>query len=86
MGLLFLVLIATGAIGAVLVIPTNKSLKLSYLNKVITDLTINQLDLVSSIYADPDQITRAMEAIEVRLIGIEQAFAAYTATDASEEA
>src|SRR5690606_6659907 len=47
--------------------------------------TINQLDLVSSIYADPDQMTRTMDAIDARLKGIDQAFAAYAATDATAE-
>ena len=94
MGLLSLLLIATGAIGLYSLHATDESLKtvyedrtvpLGHLNKVITDLTINQLDLVSSIYADPDQMTRTMDAIEARLKGIDQAFAAYAATDATEE-
>src|SRR5690606_37503926 len=83
MGLLSLLLITTGAIGLYALHTTDESLKtvyedrtvpLGHLNKVITDLTINQLDLVSSIYADPDQMTRTMDAIEARLKGIDQAF------------
>ncbi|MDQ7968282.1 MAG: methyl-accepting chemotaxis protein [Oxalicibacterium faecigallinarum] len=94
MGLLSLLLIGTGALGLFALDKTDDSLKTVYqdrtvplgnLNTVITELTINQLDLVSSIYADPDQMARTMDAIEARLKKIDTAYAAYMATYANEE-
>jgi len=94
MGLLSLLLIGTGGLGLFSLDATDQSIKTVYedrtvplgnLNTVITELTINQLDLVSSIYADPDQMTRTMDAIDARLKKIDEAYAAYAATEASEE-
>ena len=94
MGLLSLLLIGTGVLGLLALNTTDQSLKTVYedrtvplgnLNSVITELTINQLDLVSSIYADPDQMARTMDAIDARLKKIDTAYAAYAATEARED-
>lgn len=86
MGILSMLLIATGALGLTSLDTTNKALKEVYedrtlpigeLNTVITQLTINQLDLAASIYGNPDLVIPTMDAIEKRTQQIEQAFANY---------
>jgi methyl-accepting chemotaxis protein len=94
MGILSLLLIGTGGIGLVSLDATNKALKTVYedrtvsvgqLDKVITLLTINQLDLAASIYGDPGQVLPKMDAIEKRSKAIDEAFKAYAETFSTPE-
>lgn len=94
MGILSLLLVATGVLGLTSLDVTNKALKTVYedrtvslgqLNTVITQLTVNQLDLVTSIYGDPGLIAPKMDAIEKREKQIDEAFKAYAATSATQE-
>ncbi|WP_076592683.1 methyl-accepting chemotaxis protein [Herminiimonas arsenitoxidans] len=89
MGILSILLIATGALGLTSLDTTNKALKSVYedrtvalgeLNVVITLLTINQLDLAASIYGDPNLVIPKMDAIEKRTKEIHKAFADYMQT------
>jgi nitrogen fixation/metabolism regulation signal transduction histidine kinase len=94
MGILSLLLVGTGVIGLISLDATNKALKTVYedrtvsmgqLDKVITLLTINQLDLAASIYGDPGQVIPKMDAIEKRSKEIDAAFQAYADTYATPE-
>lgn len=94
MGILSILLIAIGVLGLTSLDTTNKALKTVYedrtvslgqLDTVITMLTINQLDLVTSVYGDPGQVIPKMDAIEKRSKVIDAAFAAYAATAATPE-
>lgn len=94
MGILSILLVAIGILGLTSLDTTNKALKTVYedrtvglgqLDTVITMLTINQLDLVTSVYGDPGQVIPKMDAIESRSKVIDAAFAAYEATAATPE-
>ena len=94
MAILSILLVATGVLGLTSLDTTNKALKTVYedrtvslgkLNTVITMLTINQLDLVTSIYGDPGLVVPKMDAIEKRTKQIDEAFKAYAATSATPE-
>lgn len=92
MGILSLLLVGTGILGLASLSVTNNALKTVYedrtialgeLNTVITLLTINQLDLATSIYGDPNLVLPKMDAIEKRAKKIESTFAAYALTQAT---
>ncbi|HTH44240.1 MAG TPA: methyl-accepting chemotaxis protein [Oxalicibacterium sp.] len=94
MGVLSLLLIVIGTIGLVSLDHTNKALKTVYedrtvpmglLETVMTQLTINQLDLAASIYGDPGQVTTKMDAIEKRSAQISKAYADYMATGLTDD-
>jgi methyl-accepting chemotaxis protein-1 (serine sensor receptor) len=89
MGLLSLLLIATGGVGIASLyhgraafheVYENSTVPLGELNAVITLLTINELDLTSSIYGDPSQVEAKMNAIEKRAQEVNRHFAAFLAT------
>jgi methyl-accepting chemotaxis protein len=94
MGILSLLLIATGILGLTSLDVTNKALKNVYedrtvpigqLDTIITLSTINQLDLAASIYGDPGLVIPKMDAIEKRSKEINEAYAAYLATNLTPE-
>lgn len=94
MGILSLLLIATGILGLTSLDVTNKALKTVYedrtvslgqLNTVITLSTINQLDLAASIYGDPGLVIPKMDAIEKHSKEINEAFAAFMTTNLTPE-
>jgi len=94
MAILSILLATIGILGLTSLDTTNKALKTVYedrtvslgkLDTVITMLTINQLDLVTSVYGDPGQVISKMDAIENRSKLIDAAFAAYAATEATTE-
>jgi methyl-accepting chemotaxis protein-1 (serine sensor receptor) len=94
MGLLSLLLIATGGVGiaslyqdraAFREVYENSTVPLGELNAVITLLTINELDLTSSIYGDPSQVDAKMNAIEKRAHEMNRHFSAFLASSLSAE-
>ncbi len=94
MGLLSVLLVAIGALGLTSLDTTNKALQSVYedrtvpigqLNTIITGITVNQLDLVGSIYGSPDLVIPRMDAIEKRSREVNETFTAYMATNLTAE-
>lgn len=94
MGLLSVLLVATGVLGLTSLDTTNKALQSVYddrtvpvgnLNTVITNVMMNQIDLSGSIYGNPDLVIPKMDAIEKRSKEADAAFATYMATELTPE-